>query len=546
MHPFLRTKLAIVMLLPLCWPNECGGVKVLWRSGGWTTSARTLNKRVSKGDVMGESVVATVLRGLWYCVRGSAYVAFSCLLLPATAQSESLNEALAAAYYTNPTLNAQRAAQQATDEGVPIALSGVRPTVSFNADQGVQRLNQGLSPLAGAGSSSFFSEGKTRPRGYAFVLNQNLFRGFRTINATREAKANVYAGIESLRSVEQTILQDAVTAYIDVLRDQAIVRLRENNVKVLASQLKATKDRFEVGEVTRTDTAQSQAGLSSAQSALSLARSNLKTSRANYEQVIGHPPSKLQLPKSIRRLLPQTQQDAVAIADEENPTILNAVFLAESADFAVGELEGELLPEVTFETEYKKRFESSRLIDDTETTTYLGRVNVPLYQAGSVAAQIRQAKDTRRQRQTETAAARTETRANVLSSWGQLESAIAQIKSDQSSVDANAVALKGVRDEERVGQRTVLDVLDAEQALLDSNVSLVTSRRDKILAEYVLLAAVGGLNSYVLNLPVQHYDPLLHYRRAKFKFLGIGEDSGIGWRDWLNDTWNARSANPPQ
>jgi len=486
---------------------------------------------------MGESVFATVLRGLWCGVRGYAFVALFCLFLPATARSESLDEALAAAYYTNPTLNAQRAAQRAIDEGVPIALSGIRPSVSFDADTGVKRDNLGLASRTRT-FSGIFPEGKTRPRGFSFTLNQNVFRGFRTINATRQAKANVFAGIESLRAVEQTILQDAVTAYIDVLRDQAIVRLQENNVKVLSSQLKATKDRFEVGEVTRTDTAQSQAGLSGATSALSLARSNLKTSRATYEQVIGHPPSQLQLPKSIRRLLPQSQQDAVAIADEENPTILNSVFLAEAADYAVNELEGELLPEVTFETEYQRRFEPSLSIGDSETTTYMGRVNVPLYQAGSVAAQIRQAKDTRRQRHTETAAARTQARADVVSAWGQLQSARAQIKSDQSSVDANTIALRGVRDEERVGQRTVLDVLDAEQALLDSNVSLVTSKRDKVLSQYVLLSAVGGLNSYVLNLPVQHYDPLLHYRRAKFKFLGLREDGGGDWRDWLNNTWN--------
>ena len=489
---------------------------------------------------MRESVVATGRHGPWSAfIGGFTGVCFGCLALASPVRAETLEQALASAYYTNPTINAKRAEQRALDEGVPIALSNIRPNVGFSADTGLKRDNLGLSSSSSA-LTSVFREGKTRPTGYSFTLNQNLFRGFRTINAAREAKANVFAGIESLRSVEQTVLLDGVTAYIDVLRDQAIVRLNENNVKVLRSQLKATKDRFEVGEVTRTDTAQSQARLSDAVSSLSLARANLKTSRANFEEVIGHPPGKLSLPKSITGLLPTSLPDATAIAEEENPTILNAMFLAEAADYAVRELKGELLPEVTFETEYQMRYETSQTTEEAESTTVMGRVNVPLYQAGAVAAQVRQAKDTRRQRESETKQARTQTRADVVSAWGQLESVRAQIKSDQASVDANSIALKGVRDEERVGQRTVLDVLDAEQELLDSNVNLVTTRRDKVLAEYNLLAAVGGLNSFVLNLPVQHYDPLLHYRRAKFKFLGLSDDGDVGWRDWLHNTWNSR------
>ena len=487
---------------------------------------------------MCESVVTAVRHGVWRRLRVSACVVMTCVLPSAAARSETLTEALSSAYYTNHTLNAKRAEQRAIDEGVPIALSDLRPSVSFSADAGVRRTNLGLTSTS-TSLSSVFPEGKTWPSGYSFTLNQNLFRGFRTINATRQAKAEVFAGIESLRSVEQTTLLDAVTAYIDVLRDQAIVRLRENNVKVLNSQLRATKDRFEVGEVTRTDVAQSQARLSGAISELSLARSNLKTSRATYELVIGHPPSRLQLPKPINALLPRLLEDALAIANEENPDILNATFLAEAAHYAVKKIVGELLPEVTFETNYQMQYEPSRTTEDSETTTYIGRVNVPLYQAGSVAAQIRQAKDTKRQLQTETAAARTEIRADMVSAWGQLESARAQIKSDESEVEANSIALAGVRDEEYVGQRTVLDVLDAEQDLLDSSVKLVTSKRDKAIAEYSLIFVTGQLNSYYLDLPVQHYDPLQHYHKAKFKLLGL---SG-GREDWLEGLRNSIGGN---
>ena len=488
---------------------------------------------------MCESVVTVVRHGVWRRLRVSACVVMTCVLPSAAARSETLTEALSSAYYTNHTLNAKRAEQRAIDEGVPIALSDLRPSVSFSADAGVRRTNLGLTSTS-TSLSSVFPEGKTWPSGYSFTLNQNLFRGFRTINATRQAKAEVFAGIESLRSVEQTTLLDAVTAYIDVLRDQAIVRLRENNVKVLNSQLRATKDRFEVGEVTRTDVAQSQARLSGAISELSLARSNLKTSRATYEQVIGHPPSRLQLPKPINALLPRLLEDALAIANEENPDILNAAFLAEAAHYAVKKIVGELLPEVTFETNYQMQYEPSRTTEDSETTTYIGRVNVPLYQAGSVAAQIRQAKDTKRQLQTETAAARTEIRADVVSAWGQLESARGarsnptNPKSKPTASRSRVFAMKSMSASARSWT-----CLDAEQDLLDSSVKLVTSKRVKAIAEYSLIFVTGQLNSYYLDLPVQHYDPLQHYHKAKFKLLGL---SG-GREDWLEGLRNSIGGN---
>jgi len=472
------------------------------------------------------SVFRTVRRGLPRspCIH---FLFLACAIVaPTAASAESMGEALSSAYVTNPTLNAARAQQRSVDEQIPIANADLLPDVKFNADRGQEVRNLKLSEQAGSGLSSVFSEGKTRPAGYSFTLNQNLFRGFRTISAIREAKANIFAGIENLRNSEQTTLLNGATAYIDVLQNQAIVRLQENNVKVLREQLKATQDRFEVGEVTRTDVAQSQASLSSAISQLSLARSNLKTARANYEEVIGHPPSDLSQPTPIDGLLPTDQQSALAMADEESPTILNAIFLAEASRYAVKELVGELLPEVTFEAEHQFRFEPSRTVEEQETTTFVGRVNVPLYQGGGVAAQVRQAKEVNRQRLDEVVASRTQVRADVVSAWGQLVAARAQIESDESAVNANNIALRGVREEERVGQRTVLDVLDAEQTLLDSQVNLVTSKRDKVVAAYTVLQSVGRLDSYTLNLPVQHYDPLLHYRKAKFKLLGLNPDRG--------------------
>src|SRR5262245_32183151 len=200
------------------------------------------------------------------------------------------------------------------------------------------------------------SNATTNPRGVSVQLTQPLFEGFQNLNAIRQAKSTVQAARESLRSIEQTVLLDAVTAYVNVVRDIAIVRLRENDVKVLTEQLKATKDRFEVGEVTRTDVAQAEARRSEALSTLAAAQANLKTSNAAYEQIIGHPPGNLETPPSIRGLLPSSLDDAMTLGDGENPLILAAVYQEEASVYAVQQIMGELLPVVTLEAQYDKHF----------------------------------------------------------------------------------------------------------------------------------------------------------------------------------------------
>ena len=443
------------------------------------------------------------------------------LLDPRPASAESLFQALSAAYVTNPTLNAKRAELRAIDETVPAAKANLRPSLSHTADGAIQRTNVGL---AAGFPPGFGSEGKSRPTGYAFQFNQPLFRGGRTIAEIREADANVQAGREDLRNTEQTTLLDGVTAFVDVVRDRAIIRLNENNIKVLAEQLKATKDRFEVGEVTKTDVAQAEARLSGARSDLSVAQANLKTSRAQYEQIIGHAPGPLIEAKPIDRLLPRSLNDALRVGESENPAILQTVFLEKSAKHAIKRVKGELLPEVSLEATYSKRYEPSNSTEDTETATLLGRVTVPLYQGGGVAARVRQAKETKRQRLRQIGEARAQVRAAVISAWGQLTSTRAQILSDQAQVRANQIALNGVREEEKVGQRTVLDVLDAEQELLDAQVDLVGSKRDAVVASYTLLQAIGRLSVTSLSLSVAEYDPDEHYQRVKNKFFGLDPD----------------------
>ncbi len=439
------------------------------------------------------------------------------------ALAESLPSALASAYMTNPTLNAERAKLRAIDEEASQARSNFRPSLSGTLDSGYRKTVPKLK--GGGGSTGGFNSGGTHhPEGYSITLNKTLFRGLRTINAIREAEANIQAGRASLRSVEQTTMLEAVTAYMDVVRDQAIVRLREGNVRVLSEQLKATKDRFEVGEVTKTDVAQAEARRSGSISQLNLAQSNLKTSRASYQRIIGHPPSFLVEPQPIDGMLPHALPSALGTAKAENPDLQAAIYTEEASQYEIKQIRGEMLPEVGIEATYEDRLEPSVSLDSQTTTTFRGFVNVPLYSKGEPSSRVRAAVETNRQRKQEVDEARAQARSDVVAAWGRLIAARAQIESDQAQVRASKIALNGVKEEEKVGQRTILDVLDAEQEFLDAQVTLVSTERDKVVASYTLLSAIGRLDANYLRLPVEHYDPMAHYDRVKHKLFGTNPD----------------------
>jgi outer membrane protein len=477
----------------------------------------------------------------WRLSGGAALViAFLVIaVLGRPAYAETLEQALSNAYLINPVLNAERARLRATDEQVALAKSGLRPFISGSADTNYVNQNSeikqsrnknsfidlgdlGQFPIDTGGSSGgATSDGVTHPGGYSVQLTQPLFEGFQNLNAIRQAKSTVQAARESLRTVEQTVLLDATTAYVNVVRDTAIVKLRENDVTVLTEQLKATKDRFDVGEVTRTDVAQAEARRSEALATLAAAQANLKTSRAAYEQIIGHPPGDLVTPPSIRHLLPTNLDTAMTLGDGENPIILAAVYQEEASLYAVEQIMGEFLPEVTLEAQYEKRFDQSQTLKELETTTVTGRVNVPFYQGGGVSARVRQAKETNNQLKKEVEDARLRVHADVIANWGILQSSGPAIASAQAAVDANKIALTGVREEEKVGQRTTLDVLDATRELLNSQIGLVTALRDRIVAEYSLYAAIGRMDAQTLGLPVPYYDPIEHYDIVKNKWFGL-------------------------
>lgn len=434
------------------------------------------------------------------------------LCAPSVVRAETLNEALASAYEYNPQLDAERARLRATDEEVTRARSGFRPVITGSADYNYD--------WSKSRSSRSTAEQELKPGGYSIDAVQPIFNGFSTINSVSEQEANVRAARETLRGVEQGVLLDAVTAYMDVVRDQAIVKLRENNVNVLSRELKATEDRFAVGEVTRTDVAQAQARRAGSVSALDLAKANLKTSRATYERVVGHAPSNLVEPRGFERYLPTSLQEATQIGTHENPAVVSSLYLEQAAKFGVDRIRGELLPSVQLEATYTDRFETSDLINESEAASVTGRLTVPIYEGGEVYARVRQQKHIHVSRLQEIEQARSESEEQVVAAWSQMLAARAQVQSDQSQVDANTTALTGVREEERVGQRTLLDVLNAEVELLDSQVQLVSTRRNVVVTSYAVLSALGRLDAVNLGFTSVAYDPEAHYQEVRRKPWG--------------------------
>lgn len=450
-------------------------------------------------------------------------LAVVCILTAAStslASAETLKDALAAAYQYNPQLDAERARLRATDEGVSQANAAFRPSINAGATTSFQRTD--TKPPS-------TNDGRLYPKTWNVTVNQPIFRGFRSINGVNVAEANVRAGREILRNTEQTVLIGAVTAYMDVIRDEAILKLRENNRRVLADTLRSTREQFAVGEVTRTDVAQAEASLAGAESAIELAKANLKSSKANYERFIGRAPGALVEPRGLGKLLPNTLQAAIGMAIQESPNVVAALYQEQAARWNVDLIRGELLPTVSVQGEYQESIDSSRLIDESRVTTVTGQVQVPIYdQGGAVYSRVRQAKHTHVAALQEIQRTKNDAQSAVVAAWSQAQAARAQVQSDKSAVEANRVALAGVREEEKVGQRTKLDVLDAEQAFLNAQVNLVTTKRNLIVSDYTLLQAVGRLNMQELAFVSDVYDPVVHYQEVRRKWWGLDITHGDG------------------
>jgi outer membrane protein len=456
--------------------------------------------------------IAGLSRRVSVLAFATALLASGALMPVQDANAESLPEALSAAYLFNPTLKAARAQLRATDEGVARAKSNFRPRIQGDAQFSAFDVNTD-PPSPG--------DGNYETRSYSVSVVQPIFRGFRTINEIRGAEALVESGREDLRSAEQVVLLNAVTSYVDVVRDAALLTLSQNNLKALQEQLRATQDRFEVGEVTKTDVAQARARVSAASSDISQARAQLQSSRASYAQIIGRAPANVRDPGPAR-IAPPSLEEALAIGEGENPDLLSVVFRERAQDHLIKQTQGELLPQVNLQASYTRDEGGPSLGNNgqQDVATVTGVVTVPIYEGGEVYARIRQNIETRSQLRHQIDEQREAVRANVIAAWGQYTAARAQIPSDQAQVEANQVALTGVREEEKVGQRTILDVLNAEQELLNARVNLVTSRRNLVVASYALLQQLGRMSAASIGLAVEQYDPNIHYNEVKNKWIG--------------------------
>lgn len=446
---------------------------------------------------------------------GAAACALLILSAPASLRAETISGALAKAYLTSPELNAQRAAVRAADELVPRAMSGYRPSITATADAGFQR------------NETQFRDINTNPRGVGVTLNQNLWNGNRTANSVRQADSQIFQSREQMRIAEQTLLGNAASSYMNVLRDTAILNLRRNNVDVLEEQLRQVRDRFAVGEVTRTDVAQSEAALASGNSDAFVAQSNLQTSLANYRQFIGEQPKSLSPAQPLEKLVPRSLEQAVAFSQKEHPAIQSALHNADAAELAVKLAEGQLYPTIGLAGNVNRRYDSQNQPGSRSySASIVGQLSVPIYEGGAVYALVRQTKEQFGQARLIADLQREQVRSQVVSAWGFWQNSRQLIESVQAQVRAAEIALNGVREEARVGQRTTLDVLNAQQALLNARVNLVTAQRDRVIGSYSLLSSVGRLSARTLGLNAPNYDPTIHYDQVKGKWIGLRTPDG--------------------
>ncbi len=404
------------------------------------------------------------------------------------ANAESLAQALQRTMAINPTINAEREKLQAVDEGLDIAGAGYRPTISLNGD--ITRQNNYTDFNGSRDTDDTFTS-----RGYSVTVNQPLYRGGRTVAAVSEAQANSLAAREALRNVEQNVLLDVATTYVTVVRDTAIKGLRRNNLRLLDKQLRATRGRHDAGVVTSTDVALALSRKSAAQSELTLADANLRTARAEYMRLTGRAATKSFYPAVRGKGTAGNLRAAINIGKNENPAILAAFYAKDAAQFAIDQVRGERLPQLSLEAGFDSHWDVSKSVEQQRTANIRLRGTMPFYQGGAVMAKIRRARATYRQRTLEISAAQASTHSQIVSNWGGMVASKARINSAQTQIEAAQQALLGITNEEKVGQRTVLDVLDAEQELLEAKVALQQARGDYISAYFRLLSAMGRLHA---------------------------------------------------
>ena len=432
--------------------------------------------------------------------------------------AQSLKDALTAAYLNNPTLLGQRARVRAADEQVPQALSNWRPSINLSGS-----ISRAITSNT---ARTFGGKDQIRtPRGGELQISQSLFRGGRTLAATRKAENTVKAERARLAQTEQSVLLQAATAYLNVFREEAVLKLNINNEQVLKRQFEATRDRFEVGEITRTDVHQAEARLAGATADRIDSEGNLETSRAAYRNVVGLPAPRNLTPSAQPPGQPSSQEEANKAAAVNNPGVIAAEFDMKALQDNVDEVRGELLPSLDLNFTVSRDFETASNTNISQEESVTASITVPLYQQGEVFSRLREAKQAVAERLRIIDQARRDAIEDATRTWETLVTARARVKSFKTQIEANVVALEGVEREAQVGSRTVLDVLDAEQELLDSRVAHVRARRDELVTLFELQAAIGKLTAKGLQLKVQAYDPADHYNEVRDKWFG-GDATG--------------------
>jgi outer membrane protein len=448
-------------------------------------------------------------------------VAVASLAMVDRSSAETLQEALVKAYQSNPQLNAERARQRGTDENVPQALAGYRPQIVASLSSGLQAVRNLLPDNTIQGAT-------LRPWTIGVTVNQILYNGNKTANSVRVAEFQVKSGREALRNVGQGVLLDAVTAYMNVLANQALVEAQRANVAVLREIQTTTKRRLDAGDVTPTDTAQAEARLSRGLADLNAAEVVLAISKATYAEVIGQPPSQLVPASTVDGFSPNALAAAREASSHEHPAILGAAYDVDVAQTTIKVAESSLLPTVSVQASASRAVQTDQTLSTTTTdqASVIGQLNVPIYDGGTAASQTRQAKELTSQSRMVLEQVRNQTRTAVVSAWVSNEGTKIALTAAESEVRAAGIALQGVRREAAGGQRTTIDVLNAQQDLTNARTRLIQSQRDRVIASYTLLSAVGRLDVQVLKLETPDYLPEVHYHQVRDAWHGVRTPSG--------------------
>ena len=450
-----------------------------------------------------------VLAGFWAIA--------SAIFQPVAAQT--LSDSLASAYSNNPELNAARSRLRSIDENIALARSGNRPLV-----EGIFRQNSSTTRTESSGG--FSQTSGTNSTAIQVRLTQPLFQGFQVRNRVRGAEAAVQAQRASLVNTEQDVLLNAVTAFEDVVQNRAIVDLRKSDIRFLEEQVRAAEDRFEVGEGTRTDVSQAEARLANAQSRLAFAEANRESAEATFREVTGLDAANLVADIPVEDRVPGSLNEAVNAGQDEHPAIRAALLDVDVANFNVKELEGQFMPTVSVVGEAGTTFNPRGGIDRQDSASIGLEASVPIYQQGRVSAQVRQAKEDLGTSRIQVDRTRNQVRQNAVASWAAYRASVRAIFAARTGVFASQLALEGVIEERRVGQRTTLDVLDQQRELIASQVTLVQAERDKAVAAFRLLASVGRLNAGRLGLQVALYQPREHTEAVRDKWFGLRTPDG--------------------